>query len=235
MVSWSCPGFLPELIQTSSSMEWSLTPSSHLKTMCMVLFPVSVRKLVFWGSWNVHLWTPLYYFAFVFPIPEDCSSVWVSAAECRLQFLSARSIRWPGFVLIRVSCRCVIDVILLSWVYCKRLIRTPISVCSGGFHLLLLEFDIRGLRRSSSIGVWSMKVQNVPICKVIPAGPGSTVEWPTLYCLDAGTLETGTVECWMPQPLILCFKGAVNRWLLLWVVFSSVFRGTGACGIAKET
>ena len=29
------------------------------------------------------------------------------------------------------------------------------------------------------------------------------------------------------------FKGAVNRWLLPWVVFSSVFRGRGACGVAK--
>ena len=33
--------------------------NSHTKTMSVVLFPVSLRKLVFWGCWNVncgHLW-----------------------------------------------------------------------------------------------------------------------------------------------------------------------------------
>ena len=29
------------------------------------------------------------------------------------------------------------------------------------------------------------------------------------------------------------FKGAFNRWLLPLVVFSSVFRGSGACGVAN--
>ena len=29
------------------------------------------------------------------------------------------------------------------------------------------------------------------------------------------------------------FKGAVKRWLLLYVLFSSVFRGAGAWGVAK--
>ena len=36
--------------------------------------------------------------------------------------------------------------------------------------------------------------------------------------------DTGTLEE---------FKGAVNRLLLPKVVFSSVFRGAGACGVAK--
>ena len=43
-------------------------------------------------------------------------------------FFSARCIRWPDFVPISVSCRCVI--------------RTLITVCSASFHLLLREFDI---------------------------------------------------------------------------------------------
>ena len=30
------------------------------------------------------------------------------------------------------------------------------------------------------------------------------------------------------------FKGAVNRWLLPRVAFSSVFRVAGACGVAKQ-
>ena len=29
------------------------------------------------------------------------------------------------------------------------------------------------------------------------------------------------------------FKGAVNRWLLPSIVFSTVFRGAGTCGVAK--
>ena len=42
--------------------------------------------------------------------------------------LSARFIRRPGFVSIRVSCRCVIDVVWLGLVYCARLIRSLITV-----------------------------------------------------------------------------------------------------------
>ena len=59
--------------------------------------------------------------------------------------LSARCIRRQGFVSIRVSCRCVIDVVLLGFICCSRLIRTLITVCSASFHLLLPEFDILGL------------------------------------------------------------------------------------------
>ena len=50
-------------------------------------------------------------------------------------------IRWPGFVPIRVSCRCVIDVVWLGFLCCTRLIRTLISFCSVSFHLLLPELD----------------------------------------------------------------------------------------------
>ena len=38
-------------------------------------------------------------------------------------YSSARCIRWPGFALIRLSCRCVIDVMLLHCVYSTPLIR----------------------------------------------------------------------------------------------------------------
>ena len=41
-------------------------------------------------------------------------------------FSSVGCIRWPGFALIGVSCRCVIDVMLLHCVCCTRLIRTLI-------------------------------------------------------------------------------------------------------------
>ena len=57
---------------------------------------------------------------------------------------SERCIRRPVFALIRVSCRCVIDVMLLHCVCCTKLIRTRMIVCSVSFHLILSELDIPG-------------------------------------------------------------------------------------------
>ena len=74
-------------------------------------------------------------------------------------FLSAMCIRWPGFVLIIVSCYCVIDEMSLGYVCCARLIRTLISVGSASIHLLLLEFDISELR--PPVIHWSLKYQGV--------------------------------------------------------------------------
>ena len=91
MVSRCCLGFLSELVPTSTSLAGSLTASSSSKSICVVLFPVSLRELVFWGLWKVYLWTPLCYprcyFAFVLPILEYCSPVWGLADECHLQLL----------------------------------------------------------------------------------------------------------------------------------------------------
>ena len=72
------------------------------------------------------------------------SNPWVllhrgSAAECHLQLSSARHIRWTDFTLIRVSCRCVIDVMLFCYVCCRRLIQTLITVYSVS--LLMLYFN----------------------------------------------------------------------------------------------
>ena len=53
------------------------------------------------------------YYAFVLPIIEYCSTVWGLLLNVIFSFSSARCIRWPGFALIRLSCRCVIDVMLL--------------------------------------------------------------------------------------------------------------------------
>ena len=68
-------------------------------------------------------------------------------------FSSARCIRLPGFALIRYSCRCVIDIMLLHCGCCTSLIRTRIIACSVSFHLLLSEFDIPSCGCSSSIRV----------------------------------------------------------------------------------
>ena len=82
------------------------------------------------------------YFTFVLPILEYCFHVWESAAECTFCFLTARCIWGPGFVPIKVSCCCVIDIGWLGLVCYTRLNQTLITVCSASFHLLLLKFDI---------------------------------------------------------------------------------------------
>ena len=57
------------------------------------------------------------YYAFVLPILEYCSPVWGSAAECNLLF-ERQVYSVAGFALIRLSCGCVIDVMLLHCVCC---------------------------------------------------------------------------------------------------------------------
>ena len=158
-MTWSALGFLSDLVPTSTSFAWNVTASSFSKTRCVVLFRTSLRELVFWGWWNVHLWTPLCYFVAILHLFSQSLSI---VLRCRGQllnvtfsFLSDRCIRWPGFVPISVSCRCVIDVVWLGLICCTRLIRTPITVCSASFHLFLLEFDIPE-RRPQFIH-WSLK------------------------------------------------------------------------------
>ena len=51
------------------------------------------------------------YFAFILPMLEYCSAVGGQLLNVTFNFLSARCNRWPGFIPIRVSCRCVIDVV----------------------------------------------------------------------------------------------------------------------------
>ena len=99
------------------------------------------------------------YFAFFIPIPEYCSPVWGQLLNATFSFLSARCNRWPNFVPIRVSCRCVIDVVWLGLICCTRLVRTLITVCSASIHLLLLEFGIPELRLQ--LIHWRLKYQGV--------------------------------------------------------------------------
>ena len=74
-------------------------------------------------------------------------------------FSSARCIRWPGFAMIRLSCRCVIDVMLLHYVCCIRLIRTGIIVCVVSFYLLLSECDIP--EKQLQLIQYSLKYQGI--------------------------------------------------------------------------
>ena len=81
-------------------------------------------------------------FTFVLPILEYFAPVWGSAVNVTFSFLCARCIQWPGFILIRVSCHCVMDIMWLGLVCCTGLIQTLIAVCSASFHLLLLVFNM---------------------------------------------------------------------------------------------
>ena len=84
-----------------------------------------------------------YYYAILFSQSLSTALLcWGLLLNIIFSFSSARCIRWPGFALIRLSCRCLIDVMLLHCVCCTRLIRTRIIVCLVSFHLLLSKFDI---------------------------------------------------------------------------------------------
>ena len=113
-------------IPTSIFLAWSLTAGSPSKTKCAVLSLMSLNELVFWGWWIVSLWTPLCCFVAIMnlfsQILEYCSPVFGQLLNVIFSFSSARCIRWWGFVLFRLSCRCVIDVMMLQCVCCTRLI-----------------------------------------------------------------------------------------------------------------
>ena len=133
-----------------------------------------------------------------------CGGPLLNAIFC---FSSAMCIRWPGFALIRLSCRCVIDVMFLHCVCCKRIIWTRIMVCSVSFHLLLSEFDIP--RAAAAAHPLEFEVS---WCKTSQFArrflPVLTRVWNDLpyTVFDTGSLDG--------------FKGAVNHWLLPWVCFS---------------
>ena len=146
-MTWSCLGFLFALVSTSTSLAWSLTASSHSKTMCVVLFFVSLRELVFWGWWNVYLWTPLL-LCLMLPILEYCSPVWGQLLIVTFSFSSSRCIRepWSEFLVVMSSNPTIsflsLWIMLLVYVRCTSLIRTRITVCSARFRLLLSEFRV---------------------------------------------------------------------------------------------
>ena len=142
------------------------------------------------------------YYAFVLPIVEYYYPVWGPLLNVTFGFFSARCIRWPGVAPIRVSRRCVIDVMLLHCVCrtsCVCIIQTRISVFSVSVHLLLPELDI--LESWPQLIHWSLNYQDVyvPIFKVFPTGPDPHVERPSLHCV-----RHRNVVC----------KGEVNRSLL---------------------
>ena len=161
------------------------------------------------------------YYSFLLPILEYCSpivgvSCWMSpSASWEPGVLGGQSLPWSEFLVVVLSTTCWLAM------YCTRLIRTRITVSSASFRLLLPEFDIPELRLR--LIHWSLKYEGVerPNFQSIFCRPRfeCRMNSPTLAVFDTGTLEL--------------FEGAANRWLLPWVVFSSVFRGAGACGVTK--
>ena len=132
MVTWSCLGFPFALVPTLTFLAWSSTAGSHSKTMCVVLSLVSLKELVFLGWWSLSLWIHLCCFvATMYLFSQSLSirsAVW--GLHAIFNFLTAKCIRWPSVALIRVSCRCVIDVMLRHSVCCTALLQTWIIVCS---------------------------------------------------------------------------------------------------------
>ena len=169
--------------------------------MHSVLFPTSLREFVFWGWWNIYLWTTVLlrcYFAFVPPILEYCSPVWWSAAECRLHLLErqvysvARLCPDQRFLALCHGRH----VAGLSMLY--KFNANSNHCLFSEFPSVLLEFDILELHSH-----WSLKFQGVE-CRNLQGVScwlrfvcGMT--FPTLHCV--WHQNTGWVhEC--SQPLV---------------------------------
>ena len=221
MVTWSCLGFPFKLVPISTFLACCLTAGSPSKTMCVVLSLVCLKELEFWGWWSVSLWTSLCCFVAVMnlffqslSIVLLCGGLLLSAS---FSFPSARCIRWPGFALIRVSCRCHRRHVAALYMLYK--VNSNSNLC------LFSELSY------ASVRVWHTQVVTaahpflfeVSWCRTSQFArcflPAQTRVWNDFPLTVFGT---GTIDG---------FKGAVNRWLLPWVCFS-VFRGAGAGGVA---
>ena len=186
--------------------------------ICLIIISSNCR----W--WNVYLSIPLCYYVTIMLLFSQSLSIvlWFGGQLLNVIFScsSARCLRRIGISLIRVSLSlCHWRHVFWAMNIGTRLIRIRIRVCSASFHLLLPEFDIHKLRLQ--LIDWSLKYKGVkcPNLHGILVGPDSNVEWHSLLFFDPGMLDG--------------FQGAVNHWLLTCVVFSSIFRGAGACGVAK--
>ena len=163
------------------------------------------------------------YFAFFLPIFEYCFLVCASAAECHHELLECLIYSVARLCPDQSFLSCVINVMLLGWVCCTRLIQTLITVCSTSFHLLLLEFEFLSCSCGPVAAAYPVEFE-VSRCTmsqfaryILPAQVGI---WNGMTVFDARLMDE--------------FKGAVNCRLLPWVVFFS-FPCAGAYGVAKAT
>ena len=98
------------------------------------------------------------YFAFVLTVLSIILQCGTQLLNVIFSFMSVRCIRWPGFVLIRVSCRCIIDALWLGLVCCTRLIWTLICLFS---ELLSASTRVRHTEMRQQLIHWSLKYQGV--------------------------------------------------------------------------
>ena len=157
------------------------------------------------------------YFTFLLPILEYCSPVWGSAAEFHVQLLERQ---------VYCVARLCPNQIFLS--LCKRRRVAGLSMLykdnSNSNHSLFSELPsaytwVRHSELRPQLIHWSLKYQGVERPNLLGLTFRLMVRmWNELLytVVDTGMLDG--------------FKGAVNHWLLPWVVFSSVFRGAGPCG-----
>ena len=124
-------------------------------------------------------------------------------------FSSARCFRWPGYMLISVSFRFVIDVMLLHRECCTRLIRTIIIV-QWAYICFCLSSTYPNYGPAATAHPLEFEVSRCRTSQFARSFlPALTRVWNHLpYAVfDSGTLDG--------------FKGAVNRWFLPRVVFFS--------------
>ena len=119
MVTWSSLGFAFALVPTLTFLACSLTAGSPSKTMCMVLSPVSLKKLVFWGYLSVSLWTPLCCFVATMNFFSKSFSIvlrwgvccWMSSSASRAPCVSGgQALPWSDFLVAvpSKSCCCTV-------------------------------------------------------------------------------------------------------------------------------
>ena len=103
------------------------------------------------------------------------------------------------------------------------------KVHSNNNHCLFSEFPsastrVRYTLAAAAAHQWNLKYQGVEgphfLCLSCRLGFECGMTFPIYTVFDTGKLDG--------------FKGALNRWLLPRVVFSSVFRGADDCGVAKQ-
>ena len=123
---------------------------------------VSLKEVVFWGWWSVSWWTRLGYFVDTMHLIFQSLSIILRCGGLQLNmifsFSSAWWVQWPGFALIRVSCRCAINIMLLNCVCCTRLIRTRITVFQWASICFCQRSTYPRCVGSKSIRVWSIEV-----------------------------------------------------------------------------
>ena len=190
----------------------------------VVLFPVSLRELVCWGWWNVYYCGHLCVTSLLIRIcsPNPCvlfSGVGVNRRMSSLAYYAPgvfgdQALLWSELV-VAVSSTCVAGLSMLN------------RVNANSNHCLFSRLPsassrVRYTRAAAAAHPFEFEVLRCRTSQFEKCFlPVLVRMWDDLpyTVFDTETLDE--------------FKGAVNRWLLSWVAFSSVFFVAGACGVAK--